>query len=135
MSVIIVDTSALYALADRRDPHHTRAAAFLRAQAEANTLLVSNHVFDETMTLLKVRLGMHSALQMGVRLRNSRLIEMVVFTQEEEQATWRLFSRFADKDWSYTDCACLALAQLRDTQQALSFDHHFAQMGLHLLPD
>jgi len=134
MSAMIVDTSALYAVADRGDPHHNRAAAFLRAQAGVSTLVISNHVFDETMTLLKVRLSMHAALQMGIRLRNSRMIEMVVFGQEEEQATWRLFSQFADKSWSYTDCACLALAQIRHIQQVFGFDHHFVQMGLHVLP-
>ncbi|NUQ36922.1 MAG: type II toxin-antitoxin system VapC family toxin [Caldilineales bacterium] len=135
MNAIIVDTSALYALADRNDPHHLRAAAFLRAQSGAHTLWVSNHVFDETMTLTKVRLGMHACLQMGVRLRNSRLIDLVVFGQEEEQMTWRLFSQFTDKAWSYTDCASLALSQLRDVRQVFAFDHHFVQMGLRMLPE
>lgn len=134
MSEIIVDTSALYALADRRDPHHKRAANFLRAQAASNLLLLSNHVFDETMTLVKARLGMHVALQMGLRLRNSRVIEFIIFSGAEEQVTWRIFSQYTDKAWSYTDCACLALAQQRDVQQAFAFDRHFVQMGLDVLP-
>ncbi|NJN95538.1 MAG: type II toxin-antitoxin system VapC family toxin [Anaerolineales bacterium] len=98
------------------------------------SLLVSNHVFDETMTLVKKRLGMQVALQLGIRLRNSRFVEMVIFSAAEEQEVWRVFSHYTDKEWSYTDCACLVLARQRDIQQAFSFDHHFTQMGLVKVP-
>jgi len=130
MTQIIADTSGLYALVDRTDPHHARAANFLKSHAAAGSLLISNHVFDETMTLVKARLGMTTALQLGLRLRNSRFVEMVIFSAAEEQETWRIFSSYTDKGWSYTDCACLVLAQQRNTQQAFTFDHHFTQMGL-----
>lgn len=131
---VIVDTSGLYAVVDRRDPHHNRAANFLKAQAAVGSLVISNHVFDETMTLVKVRLGMQAALQLGLRLRNSRFVEMVIFSGAEEQETWRIFGHYTDKEWSYTDCACLVLARQRNIEQAFSFDQHFAQMGLARLP-
>jgi len=100
---MIIDTSALYAVVDKRDPNHFLAANFLRTFAQRGVFILSNHVFDETMTLVKVRLGMSVALQLGIRLRNSRHIEMIVFGQREEIATWHLFSRYTDKGWSYTD--------------------------------
>ena len=131
---VIADTSGLYALVDRKDPHHTQAANFLKAHAAVGSLLISNHVFDETMTTVKARLGMQVALQLGLRLRNSRFVEMVIFSSAEEQEAWRVFSHYTDKAWSYTDCACLVLARQRDIQQAFSFDHHFAQMGLARVP-
>ena len=134
MPPIIADTSGLYAIVDRKDPHHAEAAAFLKAQASQSGLLVCNHVFDEAMTLVKARLGMQVALQLGIRLRNSRFVEMVIFSMAEEQEAWRIFSHYTDKEWSYTDCACLALAQQRNIEQAFSFDHHFAQMGLVKVP-
>jgi predicted nucleic acid-binding protein len=59
---------------------------------------------------------------------------MVIFSPAEEQETWRVFSQYTDKEWSYTDYACLVLAQQRDIQQAFSFDHRFAQMGLVKVP-
>ncbi len=134
MAQIIADTSGFYALVDRNDPHHAAAAAFLKSLQTPGTLLVSNHIFDEAMTLTKARLGVHTARQLGMRLRNSRLIEMVVVDGGEEAAAWRLFSNYSDKEWSYTDCICLALAQNRGINQAFSFDHHFAQMGLRMIP-
>ncbi len=134
MTKVIVDTSGLYALVDRKDPHHQQAATFLKNQVGAGSLLLSNHIFDETMTTVKARLGMQVALQLGLRLRNSRFIEMVIFSDPEEQETWRTFSQYVDKEWSYTDCACLVLAKQRNIQQAFSFDHHFTQMGLIRVP-
>ncbi len=111
MTQLIADTSGLYALADRKDLHHGQAAAFLKTLTLADSLLVSNHVFDATMTAVKARLGMRAALQLGLRLRNSRLVEMVVFSPAEEQETWRVFGQYTDKDWSYTDCATWVLAR------------------------
>jgi predicted nucleic acid-binding protein len=134
MTQVIADTSALYALVDRTDPHHLQAANFLKSQASHQALLMSNHVFDETMTVVKARLGMRVALQLGIRLRNSRFVEMVVFSPAEEQETWHVFSQYTDKDWSYTDCACLVLARGHDLHHAFTFDHHFAQMGLVMVP-
>ncbi len=135
MVPIIADTSGLYAAVDQHDPNHRPAAAFLRSLPhEQRRLLVSNHVFDEAMTLVKIRLGLPAALQLGMRLRASRLVDLVVFGPEEESLTWQLFGRYKDKAWSYTDCACLALAQHRGIRQAFSFDRHFHQMGLEVLP-
>jgi predicted nucleic acid-binding protein len=134
MMQLIADTSGLYALVDRQDPHHARAVTFLKTQTLTGSLLISNHVFDETMTVVKARLGMQAALQLGLRMRNSRFIEMVIFSAAHEQEIWRIFSQYTDKDWSYTDCACLALARQRDIHQAFTFDHHFAQMGLVMVP-
>jgi predicted nucleic acid-binding protein len=133
-AAIVVDTSGLYALIDRGDPHHAQAARFLQACTGEAGLIISNHVFDEIMTLCKVRLGMPAAMQLGLRLRNSRLVELVVFSQADEQELWRVFTRYQDKAWSYTDCACLTLARQRGIDQVFTFDHHFAQMGLRMLP-
>jgi len=134
MNQIISDTSGLYALADSADVNHARAASFLRTMPKTTRLLISNHIFDETMTLAKARLGMHVAFQLGLRLRNSSYVEMVTFSNAEEMATWHIFTKYRDKAWSYTDCACLALAQSRDVYEAFTFDHHFAQMGLQMRP-
>lgn len=131
---MIIDASSLYAVVDRRDPNHMLATPFLRSFARQGVFLLSNHVFDEIMTLVKMRLGVSAALQLGMRLRNSRHIEMVIFGQREEMATWHLFSRYTDKGWSYTDCASLALARQLGVQQAFTFDHHFSQMGLLVYP-
>jgi hypothetical protein len=60
--------------------------------------------------------------------------EKGIFSPADEQEIWRVFSQYADKAWSYTDCACRVLAQQRGIGQAFTFDRHFAQMGLEMAP-
>lgn len=130
---IITDTSGLYALVDRKDQNHHLAARFIKQHSSPKGLLISNHVFDETMTLVKMRLGIDTAIQLGLRLRNSSFVELLTFGASEEMATWQIYCQYRDKEWSYTDCACFALAKQRDTTSVFSFDHHFTQMGLQML--
>jgi len=83
MPQVIADTSGLYALVDRKDPHHAQAVAFLKSQTMPKWLVVSNHVFDETMTaigrnggltirykLIKQRFYRDCSLFSGSRTRN-----------------------------------------------------------------
>jgi predicted nucleic acid-binding protein len=53
--VILVDTNVLYALADRRDKHHTRCASWL--QRTADVLMVPATVLAETCYLIDRTLG------------------------------------------------------------------------------
>ena len=127
---IVVDTSALCALIDRNDRNHSVVESFLRENAPQITLLVTDYVLDETLTWVKSRFGVEAALKMGRRLRASDFCQFVKLTTNDEKATWQVFTKYSDKDWSYTDCSCLALMQLMDVHEALSTDHHFDQMGI-----
>jgi len=58
MAVIIVDTSAIYALLDRSDANHGKAVAILgRLRDDGDTVLITNLVFAETHALLLSKLG------------------------------------------------------------------------------
>ncbi len=135
MSQIILDTTAIYALAFDEDAHHRAAAKFFKRAAQHGTVfLVSDTIFDEAMTLLKVRRGLKAALTIGAELRNSRPYLWTPLTSEDEQLAWEIFQKYDDKDWSYTDCGVFALAS-RLRAPVFSFDHHFTQMpGLKRLP-
>ena len=61
--MIFLDTSAVVALADSRDEHHTKAVAALEGLMSAgDTLLTHNYVLVESAALLQSRLGLDSAL-------------------------------------------------------------------------
>ncbi len=133
MKTILVDSSFLLAMVDRGDKHHSEAIDFLRSLGKV-TLLVTSHIFDEAMTLIKVRLGSKVAVRTGRQLRLSTLFRLTHVTEGDEGATWEIFSRYTDKDWSYTDCSCLAVMRKLGITEVLSFDHHFDQMGMVRLP-
>lgn len=134
MRQLLADTSFLVALVDARDVHHAEAVAFLRQLREA-VVILTNYVFDETMTFLKRRLGSEVALRAGHQLRESLIFQQLQLTEEDEESTWKIFQQYADKAWSYTDCASLAVMQRLGIREILAFDHHFEQMpGITRLP-
>ena len=81
MNHIFVDTGAWYALVDNRDPAHEKASAFF----VHNTipLITSNHVFDETVTLLRKKLGWQIAFDFGQRLRSSEWLSIMPILETE----------------------------------------------------
>jgi len=57
--VILLDTSAIYALADRADPNHTRARRlFQQVIDDRDTLVVHSYLLAEAAALLQHRLGL-----------------------------------------------------------------------------
>ncbi len=133
MKTVLVDSSFLLAMVDRDDKYHREAVGFLRGLGKV-TLLVTSHIFDEAMTLIKVRLGSEVAIRTGRQLRLSTLFRLIHITEGDDGAAWEIFSQYTDKDWSYTDCSCLAMMRKLGITEVLSFDHHFDQMGIARLP-
>jgi len=42
----------------------------------------------------------------------------------------QIYGRFADKEWSFTDCTSYAAMQRLGITKAFSFDSHFRQFGV-----
>src|SRR5215469_13318865 len=64
MRRLFVDTSAYFALTDRRDENHEAAAHFIQQLSrERAELLTTNYIVAETHTLLLDRIGYTTALQ------------------------------------------------------------------------
>ncbi len=134
MKEILVDTSALIALVDADDRKHDTVTAWLKNHAQNVRLVISDYTFDECMTLMKARFGTKAAISFGQRIRNSQFCRFVHLTPQDEAATWQVFVEYGDKDWSYTDCSCLAVMQHLGIQEALSTDYHFRQMAITVVP-
>ena len=125
--MIFVDTSAWYALVVAATPEH-QAIREVLAQLSL-PLLTTDYVVDETLTLLRARGHSRLALTLGQEFFSDTLATIYHLNPADVRATWQVFQRYADKDWSFTDCASkVVMEQLRITQ-ALSLDHHFRQFG------
>ena len=134
MIKVLVDTSALVALADADDRGHAAVHSWFIDQAQNVGLVLTDYVFDECMTLMTVRFGAQAATSFGQRLRSSQFCQFVHLTPQDEASTWQIFTQYLDKDWSYTDCSSLAVMRRLDIEQALATDHHFRQMGITVVP-
>jgi predicted nucleic acid-binding protein len=127
MTPILVDTSLWYAMADDRDPNHPEAVLLLAAPGHPH--ITTNWIFGEAVTLLRGRLGHKPAVALGARLLHRPGLRIVRVQPEDEQAAWRIFQQYADKDFSFIDCTSFAVMRRLRIPHALTFDRHFQQMG------
>jgi len=137
MTDLFVDTSAFYALADKKDTNHRRARAFLTALERAGRALVtSTDVFDETVTLVRHRLGHRAAVILGDKLVDSRWCRIVEVMDDTRSGAWDIFVRYADQTFSFTDCTSFATMRAMHLAEAFTFDRReFAAAGFVVRPD
>jgi predicted nucleic acid-binding protein len=125
--VIFVDTGAWFASVVPSDSDHPAAARWLSQNTE--TLLTTDYVVDETLTLLKMRGEPQRALQMGEEFFRESLATIYYLTANDIQLAWETFQRFSDKEWSFTDCASKIVIDKLKLTHAFAFDRHFQQFG------
>lgn len=123
----LVDTSAWYALFDEDDKHHERADIFY--DRNLSPFVTTNFIVDETLTLVKKRLGHRQAVEAGKDLWNKELSSLITITPEDEATAWRIFQRYDDKGFSFTDCTTFAVMERLKIPYIFTFDEHFKQYG------
>ena len=134
MSTLLIDTSALHALNYARDDNHAKAVAYFKSLTGRAKPILTEWVFVETMNLTKAKLGPAYAIAFGRQLKASKLFFPVVLNESDKQMTWEIFERYNDKEWSYVDCSILAVSRRLTLRRVFTFDHHFQQMGLDVVP-
>lgn len=125
--MIFVDTSAWFAGLVPTDADHDVAVEWFRSNEEL--LITSDYIIDETLTLFRARGEQSRALALADEFFNGSLTEIVYLTEEEIKESISIFKRFADKDWSFTDCTSKYLCERYQIRKAISFDKHFRQFG------
>ena len=131
---VFVDSSGLYALADRRDSYHAQAEERVRKLIESGARLVlTDYIVDEACTLAKVRAGSDAALRLLDVVERSRAIDMFWIGVEHFEAAKALFRRRADHDYSFTDCTSFVVMDKLRIRDALTSDHHFVEAGFRIL--
>lgn len=134
--MIFVDTSAWLALADDRDRYHGAARAFARrlARGEFGKQVTTNYVLTETVTIVRRRLGIASALRVANGLEGSGEVRILWIEPVHHREAMQLLSANEDKEWSVTDCASFVVMKALELHRAFTFDHDFAQAGFQTLP-
>jgi predicted nucleic acid-binding protein len=133
---LFLDTSALYALADPGDQHHTAAASFWREveDGDGERIVLSNFILHELAILLRRRLGQAVALRVLDGVAESRAIQVVRIDPDLEDEAWRIFRAREREVLSFTDCTSCALMRREGLRQAFTFDEHFRMFGFEMLP-
>lgn len=125
--MIFVDTGAWFASVVPWDANHAAAAAWLSQNQE--TLITTDYIVDETLTLLRVRKETDRAMCLGDQLFRRQLAELYLLQEADLHEAWKVFHDFADKEWSFTDCTSKVVLEKRGLKTAFAFDRHFRQFG------
>jgi hypothetical protein len=136
MKAVFVDTAGWMACADEADPAHKQACTARDAALERGEVLVAtDYVLDETLTLIRMRLGLAAAKTWWDRIEGSSRLRWEWIGVSRAEKARGVFFRQRDKDYSFTDCTSLVVMQELRLKRVLTTDHHFRQMGFELLPD
>ena len=125
--MIFVDSGGWFASVVTEDIDHDRASTWIRQNKDL--LLTTNYIVDETLTLLKGRGEKAKALNLGKLFFDGSIAKIYHLTEGDLVDTWNIFQRFADKEWSFTDCSSKLVCDRFGITHAFSFDKHFKQFG------
>ena len=133
---IFVDTSAFLALEDESDQHHREAIGFRDQELLSGNyeLVTTSYILDETLTLIRKRLGIRASIDFSRSIRKSGIVRVISVSREVEDKALDLFERYDDKDFSFTDCVSFVVMNDLGLRDAFTFAEHFVQVGFAQAP-
>jgi hypothetical protein len=130
---LLVDTSALLALAFQDDRNHAPAVGFVRQSPQARFVL-TELVLAEVVTRVRARADAGRAVAVARSLLESRRYELLFVDAHLLDGALGRMARFADKRLSLTDCASFELMERLGLAAAFSFDRDFRDCGYPMVP-
>ena len=135
MRLVFVDTAGWMAMADESDPLHRAAMRIRDKHLEKGGLLVtSDYVMDETLTLIRMRIGLDAARTFWEQTSESPRLRWERIDARRVQAAIEWFFRWRDKTFSFTDCTSFVVMRELHLKKALTCDRHFRDAGFEILP-
>ena len=135
MNGVFVDTGGWMACADRSDPAHAACTAARDATLEAGRMLITtDFVVDETLTLIRFRLGLAAATAWWQQIDGSRRLRWERVESDRFERARQLFFQYRDKNLSFTDCTSFAVMRELKVATVITTDNHFRQVGFDVLP-
>src|SRR5262245_7374425 len=135
MRGLFADTAGWMACADEGDPSHGPAVmAKDRWLKGGGVLITTDYIIDETLTLIRARLGLRAARIWWNQIESSSRLAWEWVGVERAETAREMFFHYGDKNFSFTDCTSFVVMKELRLRQALTTDHHFEQMGFRVFP-
>jgi len=126
--MIFLDTSAIYALADRDDAYHAVAVQMLeRAIRDGEQLLIHSYILAEAAALLQRRLSPQIALGF---LEEAAQFHIVWIDEAVHNAAVKQLKKAKAAKLSLVDVVSFQVMEREGLRHYLGFDKHFADRGL-----
>ena len=130
--MIFIDTSAIYALADRGDPNHIVGVNALQVILdEGQELLTHNYVLLESIALVQARLGLSAASKLAKDSENF-IIEWI--DQDLHRLAALNLHKAGKRHISLVDHVSFLIMKRRNVDTAFAFDPDFKSHGFLCFP-
>jgi hypothetical protein len=132
MRALFVDTGAFLAKEIASDQYHlVSRQGWNEAELRGYRLVSSEHVFDESATLIARRTNYAFASEWGRDTLDSG-IEWLRAEEEDLRKALGFMRKYADQGVSFTDCLSAVLMKRTGLKRVFGFDRHFEAMGFGL---
>lgn len=123
MERIFADSNYFVALYRAVDSLHEKALEIARnLQKQGATLVISNFIFSEVVTVLSQRESKEASLVIGDLLLTNTFIEVVHIDEILQEKTWEVFKKIEEKNVSFVDCSTVVLMRAENIPALLTFD-------------
>ena len=129
---VFLDSSAIFAWSDLASRDGQEVESFIE-QGQAS-LVTTNLIVAETLSLVTKRVGKFKGIEVGEKLENSSIVQVVHLDEKIQKEAWQLYKKYKDKDFDLIDATSFVFCQKRKIHEVLTLDHHFAQMGFKVYP-
>lgn len=125
-----IDTGIFCAVANAKDSKNQEIKELLESlELKGFTLCTSDYVLDETYTLIRMRVNHSASVRFMEGFKNSKISVKRVNEETEEYAK-RIFIKYGDKTFSFTDCTSFAIIELHKIEGVLSLDKDFERFKI-----
>jgi hypothetical protein len=132
---LFVDTAGWMAMADSKDPLHLTSVHTRDGWLEKDGILTtSNYIVDETLTLIRMRLGIEATEKWWTMISESPRCKVEWIDPERAEKAVRWFFGWKDQSFSFTDCTSFVVMRELVIEKVLTGDRHFSAAGFQILP-
>jgi len=129
---VFIDTSAFYALMDRSDHNHDKAAGLWPSLLNKDQhLATGNYIIVETLALLQNRLGFEAA---NLWYEDILGLAKILWVDESmHNLAHELWLSLGRRKLSFVDCISFVIMRHFNIKKFFGFDRHFNEQGFDVL--
>lgn len=128
-SVVIVDSSALFAIEDLKDSTHQKALEIYPTIPADTQVIIPAEIFAETVNTVWKKLNKKAAIDCAKKILSSTGFTILESSHELRLASLNIFENLQSKNISFTDCLVMAFAKKFKTKFIFGFDEGFKKNG------
>ena len=122
--MIFLDSSFLISVYCEVEENHAKSMEVLVGIAKTGeTLVLTDHVLGEVVTLIKSRYGSQKAFEAGTKIFSKQRVEMLLPSREEVEQALNLVLKY--EKFSFCDALSIAVMDGKGIRKIASFDSDF----------